>query len=450
MTTELQRLAAVLAGVEAMPHLAAELVSPQAIGADEWGTARTTPECIVQDYLYSDVGLLVAPGGVGKTTLTLFEAAHIAIGRPLYGLAIIKPGPVVFVTGEDSRELLVARLREVVKAMKLDNATTELVRQKTFIIDVSGSGFRLTEVVGQCIRPSAGVDQLIEACRAIQPVMIIIDPAISFGVGEARVNDAEQGLIDAARRIRKALNCCVRFVHHSGKQNARERITDQYAGRGGSAFADGSRMVHVLQTLVGSEWFDATGQELRDGETGLRLVRAKMSFCAPRTDIFIRRSEYSFECVQPRAMTKRQKLEDAARRVWGALREEVDAGHYPSRNTLEHLELGLTRAELRAAVSLLLADGKIEERDVPTQGKGGRRKYLHPVVFGSPTASANQTEGEDSFANDESHFWFAAAIGKSLAANQTPPKDSLSFGSPRTNGEPMANLANQNMTEGWL
>jgi RecA-family ATPase len=44
----------------------------------------------------------------------------------------------------------------------------------------------------------------------------------------------------------KVKNCCVRYIHHSGKQNGRDKATDQYAGRGGSAFADGCRMVHVL------------------------------------------------------------------------------------------------------------------------------------------------------------------------------------------------------------
>jgi RecA-family ATPase len=65
--------------------------------------------------------------------------------------------------------------------------------------------------------PSPAIDDLIEEARPLAPVLVIIDPAVSFGVGETRVNDAEQGLIEAARRIRAALGCCVRYVHHTGR-----------------------------------------------------------------------------------------------------------------------------------------------------------------------------------------------------------------------------------------
>src|SRR5206468_5838994 len=101
--------------------------------------------------------------------------------------------------------------------------------------------------------------------------------AISFGVGEARVNDAEQGLIEVARRIRRELGCCVRYVHHSGKANAHEKMLDQYAGRGGSTMADGACMVAVLQPLSGEEWAKLAGVPLLDGETGMVLARPKLS-----------------------------------------------------------------------------------------------------------------------------------------------------------------------------
>ena len=92
---------------------------------------------------------------------------------------------------------------------------------------------------------------------------------MSFGVGESRVNDAEQGLIEAFRIIRNQLDCCVEGIHHTGKANARDKSTDQYSGRGGSALADGARMVAVLYTLTPSEWLQATGTSLGADESGL-------------------------------------------------------------------------------------------------------------------------------------------------------------------------------------
>ena len=70
------------------------------------------------------------------------------------------------------------------------------------ISDVSGRGIKLTTVVDDVVLPSPLVDTIIAECQSLRPVLVVIDPAISFGIGEARVNDAEQGLIEAGRRIR--------------------------------------------------------------------------------------------------------------------------------------------------------------------------------------------------------------------------------------------------------
>ena len=66
---------------------------PAAITEGEWDAAQPAPPCIVENFYYADVGVFIAPGGTGKTTLVLFEAVHIALGLPLFGLRIANPGP---------------------------------------------------------------------------------------------------------------------------------------------------------------------------------------------------------------------------------------------------------------------------------------------------------------------------------------------------------------------
>ena len=110
-----------------------------------------------------------------------------------------------------------------------------------------------------------------------------------------RVNDAEQGLIEAFRMLRNRLDCCIEGIHHSGKANSREKNLDQYAGRGGSALSDGSRMVVVMQPLNAEEWQTATGTTLGFEETGIVMALAKLSYAGQQDPIFIRRDGYSFE-----------------------------------------------------------------------------------------------------------------------------------------------------------
>lgn len=432
-----------------------EFPIPEPIAPAEWRDARSTPTCVVRDYLFADVAVFIAPGGMGKTTLKLFEAIHVVLGLPLYGMTVFKPGAVLILTAEDSREMLIARLRAIAQAMQLSDSQIAVIMRDIRIADASGSGFRLTEISGDTVKPSDGIDQVIEACRTFNPVWIIIDPAVSFGVGESRVNDAEQGLVEAARRLKRTLNCCVQYIHHSGKQNARDKAVDQYAGRGGSAFADGARMVHVLQSLTPDEWLDETGTELGKDETGLRLARPKMSYCAPVGDILIRRKGYYFGHVARVVASKENKINLAADQVYRLLVSELYLNRYHSKNTLEHLEHDLKRGELRAAVDVLLSSRRVEVRQVPNLGKGGKQTYLHPI--GSPDRSGEAIEktpeNDVSLASEKSIIGSPPPIGNSSAANLPPPKEPIFlYCSPDIDGEPMANLANQSapVVEGVL
>jgi RecA-family ATPase len=356
---------------------------PAPITGEELQNARATPDCIVEDLLYADVGLLIAPGGTGKTTLILYMAVHIVLGIPLFGLSVLKPGPVLIITAEDSREMLVARLRAIARAMSLNEVEKAKMMKGILLSDVSGNGFRLTEVQGDVVKPSAGMDALIEGCETLRPVLVVIDPAVSFGVGESRVNDAEQGLIEAARRLRRTIECCVLYIHHTGKQNARDKAMDQYAGRGGSTFADGSRMVFVLQNVLADEWSAATGKNLEEGEIGLVLARPKMSYCPPQHEILVSRIGYLFEHINRIKTTETAEQEKADEKVLQLLTTQLAVGVYLTKSKLEDYDLGFPRAEIRKAVGRLLTLGRIKFEKIPADkktGRGGPHEYLHPVA----------------------------------------------------------------------
>lgn len=372
--TSLDDLAAQMARRQGVSSDANAWMMPGPIPQDEWDNAHATPDCIVQNYLYADVGVLLAAGGTGKTTLVLFEAIHIVLKRPLYGLAILRPGPVLILTAEDSREILVARLRQIAADLNLSNDEVEIVRRDVRISDLSAAPIKLTLVVEDVVLPSGKVDELIDGCLLNPPVLIIIDPAVSFGVGESRVNDAEQGLIEAARRMRNSLNCCVRYVHHTGKQNARDKTLDQYSNRGGSALPDGARMVAVMQPCDEEEWRKATGVGLHAGESGLILARPKLSY-APRPEqhIYIVRRGYRFDLVNVTPPSIEAALEALANQVWQFVANEASNGKRYTKPELEKMlpVLNMKRDDLRCAVQMLLTNGRLEEMVASTPGRRG-------------------------------------------------------------------------------
>lgn len=416
-------------------------IKAPAITQSELDTARMTPDCIVERLLYADVGCLIAPGGVGKTTLMLHTAMNITLGRDVFGESVRKRGRVLILTAEDSRQILVARLRASMEG--LTDAERATVRDGVRIADVSGLGIKLTDTIGDVVLPSERtIDALLELCREIQPVLIVIDPAVSFGVGESRVNDAEQGLVEAARRLRNELNCCVLYVHHSGKANARERTLDQYSGRGGSAFADGSRMVLVLQNLPPDEFESATGQRLESGETGLILARPKMSYCVPPGDIHIRRTGYAFERVNSAPASKAAKTESQAEQVWLLLSHELKEGRHHSKHTIEQADAGnLKRGEIRAALAWLEAAGRVELRDIPGVIQRGKRQYLHPVGSPEQTGEANPETPENANVGSptEKPFLGSPPYREITWRRGEPPKVIPFFlGSPKHHGEATA------------
>lgn len=363
-------------------------VSFAEVTADELAAASTAPRILVPEYRYADVALLYASGGTGKTTLVIYEAVVLALGRPLWGRKATKPLNTTIVTREDRRERLVGLMREIVRAMHLTADEVSEVLRRVFIIDLTGIPFRLACVIDDVVMPHqvnvwALIENLVDYCA---PDVLVFDPMVSFGVGESRVNDAEQGLIEAMRIFRNFLGCCVLGIHHTGKANARDKTLDQYSGRGGSAFSDGARMVAVMQPLEAAEWEQETGTRLAPGESGIVMALPKLSYCLPQDPIFIRRKGYAFAQETVIKRTRDQMSAAVAEQVWQFLSNEKHQGRTYAQRDLEAVasDINLKRAEIRAGTARLKAEGRLVEAGTPrTAGF-----HLDPVNFDKSCAES--------------------------------------------------------------
>lgn len=362
------------------------------ISLEELRDARLNPRIILPFMLYADVRTRISAGGTGKTTLALYEAITLALGRELWGRKPEAPVKTAIVTREDTREILVARAREIMLTLELDREGVEQVLSNLIIVDLSHVGFRVSRVVDDVVQPHAeALDWLVKLLKAFAPDWLIMDPLVSFGVGEQRVNDAEQGLIEAMRILRAEFNCCVEGIHHSGKANAREKALDQYAGRGGSAMADGSRMVCVMQPLTPQEWADATGTWLEEAESGIVMAMPKMSYCRAQDPIYVKRHGYTFTQVTPLAQPSATDVErETENAVYLAIKDAWLKNEPLSlqdlKNDYKTIFYGnLKRDPVLEAVGRLKRDGKVLQHS--TTGGRGAKAVLEPVVFDPETAS---------------------------------------------------------------
>ncbi len=352
------------------------------LNLDAMTAARLHPRCIVENLLYADLAVVNAEGGTGKTTLLLYEAIHIALGRDLWGCRVANPGRTLFITAEDGEELLQARLREVMAALNLTDYERRKVCENFMIWDVTGSMIRLAELDARGnLQLTALADRVVDAYRDVGLAQVIFDPAISFSPGERIINDGEQAVVTACRRIVRGLNCCVRLIHHSGQANARNGAIDQYAGRGGTALPDGARMVTILASANRVNLSRPEGFDLQPGESGFVMARAKLSYAPPQPNIWIRRRGWTFDYFIEEPRNSDAVRDRDAEKVAAFLTDEMHHGRrYTTRALEDSGKLQMPRARLRAALATLETAGRMEERDLPAEQRRGKRKtYLHPT-----------------------------------------------------------------------
>ena len=368
-------------------------------------SAKLNPPCIVENYLYADVGVINAAGGTGKTTMQAYEAICIALGRDVWGCRVINPGTTVFITAEDSRDLFAARIREICYAMNLTTREISVACSRIIVWDVSGTGARLSVADrGGNLVLTEMADSIVSAYQGLGVVQIVFDPAIGFGPGERFINDGEQQLIIAARRIVRGLECAVRYVHHTGKVNARSGAVDQYAGRGGTALPDGCRMVTILSPITGGSLSDALapdGFELKSGESGFILARPKLSYVGQQPNIWIKRRGFSYEYWYEGRRSREDQLNADADKVSSFLKEEFLHGRKYTANNLDSVctsKLAISRNRLRSALALLDTTGRVVLRDLPTDERIGRRKTFLAVLFHSADPSGGIDPETDDFA----------------------------------------------------
>jgi hypothetical protein len=269
---------------------------PDAARFPDLTTRPTPPEFIVSGVLPREVGVLSATGGTGKTTFLLDAAISIALGEPLAGHRVERPGPVVFVTGEDDANIFHHRLFALCDARGLTPEQRETVRQSVHVEDVSRTVSRFAEADAKGnLVPTDVVDRLIAAYSRIAPSLVICDPLIAFSPGERFVNDGGQMLIMQARKLMRGLDAAVLYVNHVSKTDAKDGRADQHAGRGGTAIGDGCRF----------EWQLAPAKKvpgLPPGSIAYDLHVHKLSHAArPEQPYRFIRADWSWTYVPPKS-----------------------------------------------------------------------------------------------------------------------------------------------------
>lgn len=202
-------------------------------------------EPLVGDLLHKDtLARIIGPSGHMKSFVTIDVAAHVGTGRPWHGHPVSQ-GTVIYLVAEGARGI-----RKRVRAWERHHRT------------------RMDNVLF-LPRPVQALDPewltLIEACRRMQPALIVIDTQARVSVGVEENSAKELGLvIDRMEQLRAATAACVLLIHHTGHVGDHGRGSTSAKGALQSELHVSKKGDKAANTLVTVK----TGKQKDDEETG--------------------------------------------------------------------------------------------------------------------------------------------------------------------------------------
>ncbi len=203
-------------------------------------------------YVRGFVSALVAPGGVGKSSLALVEAVAMATGRPLLGIAPERRQRVAYFNGEDPMEEVE---RRAIAICLFYEVPPEEVEGWLFIGSGREHGLTLMKLKDGSAKVCAvDVKILSDAIAAEQLDLVILDPFVSMHAVGENSNENIDAVCKLLGSIATEQNCAFGVVHHVRKGGSGPRVDTQVEdARGAGALINGTRSARVLNRMSPEE-----------------------------------------------------------------------------------------------------------------------------------------------------------------------------------------------------
>lgn len=193
------------------------------------------------------VTVTVAPGGVGKSTLTILELLSVASGKELSGSKVHKPGAVWLYNAEDPIDELRRRVTAAcmlhdipISSMRNFHITSGQDHPLSLVRDTPRTGLQVNEGM---------VQKIIKYIRDNGIRVMVLDPFVRTH----QVNENDNGAVDhVARtlsRIAGETGCAVHVVHHTRKKGPNGADGDMDSARGASSLVSAARISYTMGTM---------------------------------------------------------------------------------------------------------------------------------------------------------------------------------------------------------
>ncbi|AUJ64618.1 hypothetical protein B9057_10035 [Aestuarium zhoushanense] len=254
------------------------------------GTKPKELDFVLPGLLAGTVGLLVAPGSVGKSFLALEFCISIAAGRDVFGLFSgqeFKKGPVCFLSLEDGGAVLHHRLYALREYLTdQDKANIE---QNFDVFDASGRGFSLTQADG--LLPSLAYIELEKYLEVRKPVLLVIDTLNrALGGLNESCSAVASKVLHQLEQLNRQVGCATLILHHANKSSVLNGNSTAQGSRGSSAWSDNSRWQANMAVMSEAELANYE-VDLDNRKSWVKLDLVKCNHIANTHDIWLSRDE---------------------------------------------------------------------------------------------------------------------------------------------------------------
>lgn len=337
--------------------------------------------------LRGEVTAIIAPGGTGKSTISVAFALSLASGQPLLGKPLPRgPQSAWIYNLEDSQDELD---RQVSAACLFHGIVPDDCRNRLCVdsglvqplctATEDRDGFAIAE--GVFAQVAATVRE-----RAIS--VVIVDPFVSSHTVRESSNEAIDAIAKRWKRLAQETGCAVVLVHHTKKLGGREVTAED--GRGAVALRDAARVVLPLNAMSPAEadelgisdpalrrslvridtgkanrappdaatWIKLESQDLDNGSLTEPSDKVGVASLWEKPDVFHGLTTWHLYMIQ-------QRLED------GEWRANVQAKAWIGHLIAEvcNLDAEADKAKLKAIFRTWLKNGALETEKRPVNGK---------------------------------------------------------------------------------
>jgi RecA-family ATPase len=328
----------------------------------------------------SAFSLMVALGGVGKTTTIISLASHIAAGKA-FGQHGVTPRKVLIISVEESREELNRKFGAAVHHWS--NTERQTAIDGLRMISLVGHDPRLTQIDGRRIHSTDLTGVIIDAVQRFGAELVFLDHLQGFTSGDLNNSDTATALAREANCIVSATGAAVVMAAHTNKGNIGAQQVANGFTTGSLAFENAARQVVVIIPLPD------------DGAKALGLVAMRRDFmlmAMPKNSYgpsdekaYLRKvhvPNFHTVAVELFEPTGGMKITSANERLRQALVDHIrDNPGSRSKNAIEKLAgkkgtFKASKAEVRAALGRLVEEGILRVRQI-TKEERNTHRYPH-------------------------------------------------------------------------